>query len=48
LNQAKYNLGILRALKDPFLIAQELKDKEEKGENKSDEAHMEFYEMTQV
>jgi len=39
--------NILRALKDPFLIAQEFKEKEEKFEGKSEDYGLEFFETNQ-
>ena len=38
----------MRALKDPFLIAQEFKEKEEKFEGKSEDYGLEFFETNQV
>jgi len=40
--------NILRALKDPFLIAQEFKDKEEKFDGRPEEMSIEYWEINQV
>jgi len=38
----------LRALKDPFLIAQEFKEKEDKFDGRPEEMSIEYWEINQV